>query len=80
MEDHHLSNFLKHIPSSLQDEGNQFPKPQHSKYVFCKVLKEIGEYEIEDEDEILNLEKDKILVTKFSSIDSLLMTEDVELI
>jgi hypothetical protein len=80
MEDVHFSNFLKHIPSSLQDEGNQFLKPQHSKYVFCKVLKNVGEYEIEDEEEILNLEKGKILVTKYILIDSLLLTEDVELI
>eukprot|EP01080_Neovahlkampfia_damariscottae_P005939 gene5939-9769_t len=79
-EEAHFSTFLKNIPSSLQSEGNDSLNPNNSKFVFCKVLKNIGEFEIEDEEEILDLKKDKILITKYSSIDELLSDNKVELI
>ncbi|KAJ3193714.1 GINS complex subunit [Irineochytrium annulatum] len=79
MEDHYNTSCLKSLPDSLQrlHEANEGPDLQAA--VFCRIKKELGDYEPPDDRSIL-MKKGSILLVKYKNIMPLLASGDVELI
>lgn len=87
VENHFDKSFLSMLPERLRildKDGNvdHATPPELDKFVFCRVLKMIGQYVVSDEpnDEPFDLVKDDIICIRYGSVRKLLVVGDAELL
>ena len=84
-EHHHKASFLDGIPDKLRDlttqdaDTDMVPKPRLDTHVFCKVVEDIGTFQLDPESSV-ELEKGALYVLPYNPIKTLLAEQSIVLI
>jgi len=82
IEQGHLNTvFLNKLPTALQHpDDEKLPQPDMYRYVFCRVIQDIGDFQADDDSQTQKMHKGDVFLIRYEIIRNLLLTNKIELV